>query len=154
MTTEIKAVLTHSAPNVKIFTFDGATLLVFRDVHMQAGPGITVKVIDANNPRNKEPDADGITAKYASGGNFLPGKQRLLVAAERAGIDLENGGDETTDWQQVQDLGDGVIEEMIAEFDEEAAEAEIVGFRDITPKKPGSPMDQIGDLLQQILNIR
>lgn len=154
MTEQTKAVLTHETKDLKIFTFDGATLIVSRGVHRQGGPGVELRIIDTNNPGNAQPNADGIKVAYATGGNFLPARQRLYVAAAREGIDLEDTANHANyDWQRVQDLGDKAIWDMIAEFDDEAAEAEIAGFREIDAKKPGDSMDQIGDLLKQILNI-
>lgn len=151
MTEATKAVMTHEAKDVKIFTFDGATLIVSRGVHRQAGPGVELRIIDTNNPGNVEPTEDGVKVQYATGGNFLPGKQRLYVAAAREGIDMDDTDNYANyDWQRVQDLGDQAIWDMIAEFDGEAAEAEIVGFRDVEAKKPGAG-DSLGELLAQLL---
>lgn len=151
MTEATKAVLTHEAKDVKIFTFDGATLIVSRGVHRQAGPGVELRIIDTNNPGNVNPTEDGVKVQYATGGNFIPGKQRLYVAAAREGIDLDDKANhENFDWQRVQDLGDQAIADMIAEFDEEAAEAEIAGFREVESVKPGAP-ESLGELLAQLL---
>lgn len=153
MTEQTKAVLTHSAKDVKIFTFDGATLIVSSGVHPKAGPGVQFQVIDTNNPGIAEPGEDGIKLGYAIGGNFNSARQRILVAAAREGMDLEdNANNEKFNWQRVQDLGDEVIAAMIAEFDEEAAEAEITGFREIEPSTPGK-YDELGELLASLCNI-
>lgn len=156
MTTETKAVLTLSAENVKVFTFDGATIIFSRGVNRQIGPGVLAQIIDSNNPRNKEPDADGIIAAYAVGSSFTGGRERLLVEAERHGIKLPAESKEehaAIDWQQVQDMGDRVVTDMIAEIDEEHAEAEIVGFRELKPAAPnvgGNPLEMIAELLGRL----
>lgn len=151
MTEQTKAVMTHEAKDVKIFTFDGATLIVSRGVHPKAGPGVQFQVIDTNNPGNAEPDEDGIKSGYAIGGNFNAARQRLYVAAAREGMDLDDTANyENYNWQRVQDLGDEVIVAMIAEFDEEAAEAEIAGFREVKPNHPGKSAD-LGELLAALL---
>lgn len=150
MTEQTKAVMTHEAKDVKIFTFDGATIIVSRGVHRQAGPGVSLSIIDPNNPNNL-PDDDGIKNVYAIGGNFHPAREKLFVAAAREGMDLEDRANhENYDWQRVQDLGDEVIWKMIEEFDEDEAEAEIREFRDIKPSTPAKPGD-LGDLLASLL---
>lgn len=150
MTEQTKAVMTHSAKDVKVFTFDGATIIVSRGVHRQAGPGVSLSVIDTNNPGNL-PDEDGIKNLYAIGGNFHPSREKFFVAAAREGMDLDDRANHANyDWQRVQDLGDEVIWKMIEEFDEDEAEAEILEFRDIKPATPGKPAD-LGELLASLL---
>ena len=148
MTTETKAVLALSLPQMKVFTFDGATLAVFRGVSRRNGPGIEMKIVDSNSP--DKVNENGIRVVYVTGGNHIPARQRLIVAAEREGIMLEDESQhDAIDWQRVQDLGDDVITQMIAEFDEEDAENEINAFREEKPTEltPASGLAEIlGDI--------
>lgn len=151
MTTETKAVLALSLPQMKVFTFDGATLAVFRGVHQRKGPGMEMKIVDTNAP--EKVNADGIRIMYTTGGNYVEARQRLFVAAEREGIMLEDESThDTIDWQRVQDLGDDVITQMIAEFDEDDAENEINAFREEKPTDPGAPRE-LGELLGEIFGL-
>ncbi|HDT4050904.1 TPA: hypothetical protein QHN36_003568 [Enterobacter bugandensis] len=152
MTTETKAVLAFTSPEMKVFTYDGATLAVFRGVHPRKGPGMEMKIVDGNAPQKV--NSDGIRINFVTGGNYAPAMQRLHVDAEREGIMLEDRTQhDAIDWQRVQDLGDNVITKMIAEFDEEDAANEVNAFREEKPTDLRNG-DELADLLGQILGVK
>lgn len=151
MTTETKAVLAFNSTEMKVFTFDGATLAIFRSVHPRKGPGVEMKIVDSNAPQKV--NSDGIKINFVTGGNYAPAMQRLHVDAEREGIMLgDKSQHDSIDWQRVQDLGDNVITKMIEEFDEEDAEQEINAFREEKPTNLSDSND-VAELLGQLFGL-
>lgn len=150
-----KAEMVLALPQMKVFTFDGATISVFHDSHRQYGPGITIHIVDAKG--DMEPDEKGVVCKIRLGQSFQPAYQKLVLAAEREGIDMESAeaDDPAVDWQRIQDLGDQTISNMIAEFDADDAEAELNEFRSEPVRNVnGNDVDLFGGIFAGIFGTR